>query len=149
MFKLFALPGDIVLTLLSQWLGLRELCAVDSAVCNQILRPTFLNYLSDDAFVLTQNIHKSIHFNNKGVNWLSSRCIGVESINLVFGVSLNRFPVDYSVKKGRFIKQCSMRCCDKYNVFNSVNWMIDVATYCTNLEVVSQVWMTEPCVEAF
>ena len=42
MFEFFALSDDFVITILSQWLSLKDISAVDAATCNQTLRPTLL-----------------------------------------------------------------------------------------------------------
>ena len=111
MLNLFELPQDIAFTLLSEWLAVRDICAVDAAVCNLTLRPTFLNYLSNDAFVLTAKYHKEISWHGKGWYWLNNRLVGLECINLYVKsqAEMSDVPIDFLRRKGFVIKQCHLK----------------------------------------
>ena len=143
MFRFFALPEDIVLALLSQWLRVCEIRAVDGAVCNRTLRPTFLKYLQDDAFVLTRNLHSDISFEYECLCWLNSRSVGVEEIFLQ-AVWFD-FPIDFLLKKGHVIKQFSFF---GFADCLPVSLVEAVAANCPELEVISGIPINSLFVDA-
>ena len=79
MSLVFDLPSDVCTSVLSVWLQLRDLAALDSAVCNRLNRIDFLKSFEIATFVLRNHeVVESEQFQE----WIFARGIAVDTIKL-------------------------------------------------------------------
>ena len=127
-------PTDILHTLLTEWLGLSELCSLDSAICNRDSRNTFLKFLSDPTFV-HQNKSPVNEFDEFPWKWLCNRNIGILCMygggfdKTTDADFLNNLEV-YLISKGNSVTHVRS---DRNFGFKAEFFAL-IATYCVNLE---------------
>ncbi len=70
----------VLVSILTEWIEIDELAMLDTALCNECLRRSFLSLLMDSHFVHSTNTRQcSINY----FEWLGVRGIGVASLNLL------------------------------------------------------------------
>ncbi|KAJ1396268.1 hypothetical protein B484DRAFT_472328 [Ochromonadaceae sp. CCMP2298] len=76
---LFALPREMVFRFLSEWLSPNDLSLLDSALTERAVRQCFLDILSEEQFVITQQ-HHGVVSDNAGLDFIFRRGVRVQAI---------------------------------------------------------------------
>lgn len=79
---LFTLPEGILMDIFTQWIDIKDLVALDSALLNKRLRYYFLVMLRKKEAIF--NINKKLKTSRSHLIWLSSRGICINNLNLTF-----------------------------------------------------------------
>ena len=71
-----ALPGDLLLSILIEWLSIQDLARLDRVVCHHKTRPLFLGLLaSEHSGIISVAVTKRFDLRGGVVQWLESRRI--------------------------------------------------------------------------
>ena len=127
--------------LLTEWLNFRDICTLDSAICNRALRLIVLRCFSSEAFVLG-----TIFCNVESLNWIKNRSVGVRYANCNFTTmeEMSECPDEFLQRKGHTIQ----KVVTSVHIVFPVCWLEGFAHHCANLESISRIELSDSFVDA-
>jgi hypothetical protein len=102
--QLLRLPKYSLLPVVTEWLTLVEVCLLDSALCNNVLRNHFRSEISGFDLALYRGL-ENISVGKSYLLWLKIKNYAVLSIQLDSFIDKNEMDIDYNLKYLHMLKK--------------------------------------------
>jgi len=124
---LVGLPNELTISLLTNWIGIKDVVAVDSAYCVRDLRTQLHSIFASHAFVVSVPSIPAI--SDPVLHWFYVKCIRVDSLVVLRNVSSSC--IQYCEKFGDFVRNLTLQ--NKEREYTSVVGCAQLIQSCTNL----------------
>ncbi len=121
--SLFCLFDSILVPILAEWTGIKDLAVFDSAFCSHYLRPHVLNLFNKDNFIHNT---EALHSRREYFAWLNGRSLKIRNLNLK-KCEDKCLSLDVTKLLSRINKIRSISTSSAVNVINIIdNWCSDI-----------------------